>query len=292
MARDVSIYDEPLQTQTPDAGANTTGTGYDFMGSGDGTAGQIGYVYQDMMGINPVQSDYAVDPYRIESPTQVGDIAAWQGLAQGAGTGLTEDRTAAMAATSLGAANLTYLDQAQQGQVPSAAELQAQAQLEQAQRAALAQAATGRGGGGQQRAAILAGQQTGLEAVMQGAALRAQEQAQARDAYLQGLGLQGQLAANQAGISDQGLNTIAGIYGQETSWANQDQLNKLQAEQINAGIYDTAVGANTDVAVANLGVAADRDEQRRETSRKLWSSVLSGMGGMSGGGGMPGGGGG
>lgn len=180
-----------------------------------------------------------------------------------------------------------YLDQVQQGQAgESLAELQMRQGLEQGQRQALGTALAGRGGTAAQIAAVRAGGDMALGVNQQAAQLRAQEQAQARDAYGQMLGQRqaaaqgmGALTAQQAGLeqgwtgqqlSAQGMNQQAMLAAQQ---ANQDAW--LGARATEAGTYNAAIGANAQIAQANLAA----QDAKRERTQRTFESVMKAIGG-------------
>lgn len=252
-------------------------TGPQFVGP-TGTLRTPGVLGQ---GSPAVASNFQAYDYRIGlppgvAPAQAGGLGSLQAAS---GNLYTQSRADVGEVAGLNRENLTPLAQAAAGQVPSAAELQGRAALEASQRATMSAAVTGRGGGGAQRAAVLAQSQQGLLAGQEAARLRADEQARARELYLQAIGQQGAIAGQYMDASGQYQDSLTAIEEMRQQGLISDQEAYLAAEQINADIYNNATNANAQVATANLDVAATRDENRRRSQNKFIGGAAAAFGG-------------
>lgn len=149
------------------------------------------------------------------------------------------------------------------GNVPSPAELQAQRQAQIAGAQQFGQAAALQGGmssGGALRNALQGSAQLQGDIANQGAILRAQEQANARNALVGALsGARGQeqdLATGQAGLNQQ--NNLANLTAQlNNSGQNLDWMKALLSGQLQS--QNTAVTGQGQVAAANASAAAAKN---------------------------------
>lgn len=137
---------------------------------------------------------------------------------------------------------INSLQQAAAGGVPSAAELQQQVGLSDAQKMAASTAASQRGINPAMAARLAAQQQSGLasNAIGQGSMLRAQEQSAARNALAQALsGIRGQ-DLQQVQTNQQGVGLLGGLQNQQQAMGNQ--LAEGAAGR-NAGLVGGVIGA-------------------------------------------------
>ncbi|MFA7195801.1 MAG: hypothetical protein WC210_08810 [Candidatus Neomarinimicrobiota bacterium] len=181
-----------------------------------------------------------------------------------------------------------YLDAVQRGEAgQSLAELQMRQGLEQSQRQALGTALAGRGGTASQIAAIRAGGDMALQATQGAAMLRAQEQAQARDAYGQMLGQRQSAAQGLGGLTAQQAGLEQGWAGQNLTAQQANQQAMLAAEQANqstwlgargveADTYNAALAANAQIAQANL----EMQNAKRERNARTWQTVAQAVGNL------------
>lgn len=228
-----------------------------------------------MLSLNKNVAEGLMNPKTVGVDQRVG-----QGQSQ-LGAALGENAVAAQQA-----AFDEYL-RAARGQAPSAAQLQQQAGLEQAQRAAMDMAGRTRGGnlGGAYTAALSAQSGAMAQANQAAAALRAAEMEQAR-AGLAGLG--GQMAAQQFGYEQLANNTTLGLRGQDLNYNlgnAQLQQQKEQADRafmmqlINQGV--SAVGSMAE------GIAGMSDERAKIGLRMAGGGAIGAMRGWSGQGPLP-----
>lgn len=187
---------------------------------------------------------------------------------------------------------LSLLRSAAEGRAPSAAESQLQSGLDQALKSQLAAANSARGGSGAQQAAQRNAAFNAVDlksnAIRDAATLRAEEMANARNAYLggtealrsgdintQGLGLNAaQLAlspalaqaqlAQQAGLQTQGLQTQAGLQNQEL--INATNLANLGAEL-------QARGLQGDLSLGLLGQLGGIDARTMQGRQALEDAI-------------------
>ena len=173
--------------------------------------------------------------------------------------------------------SLEDLSAASRGAVPSAAELQMtrQAAKDRAANLAAARALGGRSAGGAARAATIANAEGSAELGVNAAALRAQEQAQARSALVAALsGTRGQdidVSQSNAGLAQQ---------ANANNLNSQLDSNKL-AEQHRLALIDAqlkALGIGTNAAVGQVNAAAKNAEAENASKDKIFNAGAAFLG--------------
>lgn len=205
------------------------------------------------------------------------------GVDQRVGQGQTQ-LGAALGANAVDAQQAAFEEylKAARGQAPSAAQMQQQAGLEQAQRAAMDMAGRTRGGnlGGAYTAALSAQSGAMAQANQAAAALRAAEMEQAR-AGLAGLG--GQMAAQQFGYEQLANNTTLGLRGQDLNYnlgnAQLQQQQELADRQFMMQLINQGVSALGSVAG---GIAGMSDERAKIGLRMAGGGAVGALRGWAG----------
>jgi hypothetical protein len=228
------------------AGNGAAGIGDPYLPpAGHGQPPQIGNMqdYGDYQNFGSIAQNYgAAGASQLNTPGVTGSLD----LTQSGARGTLHGQQVQNAATGL-------LGQAAQGRVPSAAEIQQRQGIEQGLSQAQAQAASTRGNFGLANAQkqAMAAQATGANVgAASGAALRANEMAQARGQYAQAAGAQ---ANNQ--VSAAQLNAAAQAQNQGT---NLGYLTGQQAAYQNQA--NTALGAGEAQGNLDIGQAAQNNQ--------------------------------